>query len=253
MNSNNDNKLNWFLEKLGFNKYERLAYSALLELKEATIPQIAKESRIPQSKAYEIVKLLEMKGAVAQTSFKPQKYKILSPGIAFAPFIEKSAEELQKKKSFLEELSKEFSIQKQTEEIQFIKGEENALNYIEKHLAENTQEEYLGVVMFEHANAFILNTIREKTNSGIRLWFVSPINKNNEEIARKYLKAGAQIRNCSEIPTPLRISVFDKKFGSFTITDSIGEWTTLWTNVKPTVKALETLFFHYWNEGKDFE
>ncbi|MCK6619928.1 MAG: TrmB family transcriptional regulator [Calditrichaceae bacterium] len=67
------------MAELGFTQYEARAYVSLLQNFPATRYEISKQSGIPRSAIYDIIKRLERFGAVNAISAKPEKYVPLPP------------------------------------------------------------------------------------------------------------------------------------------------------------------------------
>lgn len=67
------------LKELGFNSYEAKVYLALLKKYPATGYEISQLSDVPQSRAYDALKSLEVEGIVFSSPEKPQKFTPISP------------------------------------------------------------------------------------------------------------------------------------------------------------------------------
>lgn len=67
------------LQDLGFTSYEAMAYVSLLECNPVTRYELAKNSGVPRSAIYNVIKKLEQSGAVNPDSAKPEKYIPLPP------------------------------------------------------------------------------------------------------------------------------------------------------------------------------
>lgn len=67
------------LKELGFNSYEAKVYIALLKKYPATGYEVSQLSDVPQSRAYDALKSLEVEGVVHSSTDKPQKYTPISP------------------------------------------------------------------------------------------------------------------------------------------------------------------------------
>ena len=66
------------LKELGFNSYEAKVYIALLKKYPATGYEVSQLSDVPQSRAYDALKSLELEGVVHSSTDKPQKYTPIS-------------------------------------------------------------------------------------------------------------------------------------------------------------------------------
>ena len=67
------------LKELGFNTYESKVYLSLLKHHPATGYEVSKESGVPQSRAYDTLKVLEGRQIVISTSEKPVAYIPIPP------------------------------------------------------------------------------------------------------------------------------------------------------------------------------
>jgi sugar-specific transcriptional regulator TrmB len=67
------------LQDLDFTSYEAMAYVSLLECNPVTRYELAKNSGVPRSAIYNVIKKLEQSGAVNPDSAKPEKYIPLPP------------------------------------------------------------------------------------------------------------------------------------------------------------------------------
>lgn len=67
------------LKELGFNSYEAKVYLALLKKYPATGYEVSQSADIPQSRAYDALKSLEVEKVVYSTNEKPQKYSPIAP------------------------------------------------------------------------------------------------------------------------------------------------------------------------------
>lgn len=67
------------LKELGFNTYEAKVYLALLKHHPATGYEVSKESGVPQARAYDTLKALEVTNTVVAIGSKPVTYMPISP------------------------------------------------------------------------------------------------------------------------------------------------------------------------------
>ncbi|MCD6487894.1 MAG: TrmB family transcriptional regulator [Desulfurococcales archaeon] len=95
-----------FLEFVGIKGYEGKAYLALLELGEATAPQIASRAKIPQPRVYDVLYSLIKKGLIEVKANRPKLYRTLPPKMVFSHYIKSYVEKImQASSSLIEELS----------------------------------------------------------------------------------------------------------------------------------------------------
>ncbi|RMH66247.1 MAG: TrmB family transcriptional regulator [Calditrichaeota bacterium] len=71
------------MKKLGFTMYEAKAYISLLQHNPATRYELSKQSGVPRSAIYDVIRKLENIGAVNGTYTEPQKYMPLPPDQLF--------------------------------------------------------------------------------------------------------------------------------------------------------------------------
>ncbi len=67
------------MSELGFTKYEACAYISLLQKYPVTRYELSKNSGVPRSAIYDVIRRLESYGAVSALSMQPEKYVPLPP------------------------------------------------------------------------------------------------------------------------------------------------------------------------------
>ncbi len=67
------------IQELGFTSYESMAYVSLLEHNPVTRYELSKNSGVPRSAIYSVIRKLEDLGAVSLFSSEPEKYVPLPP------------------------------------------------------------------------------------------------------------------------------------------------------------------------------
>lgn len=82
--------------KLGFTKYEILAYWSLLVYGPSTAREISKRTGIPYNRVYDTIALLKSRGFVNEIRGSPKVYVAFSPRVAFLRF-EKELDELKER------------------------------------------------------------------------------------------------------------------------------------------------------------
>lgn len=92
------------LGDLGFSQYEARAYIGLLGQEPQTGYALAVRTQIPQPKAYETLRRLELKGAVACTSVSPAKYVAVAAERLVAGLRDQFGRRLEEVRAGLEEL-----------------------------------------------------------------------------------------------------------------------------------------------------
>ncbi len=72
-------KISRKMAELGFTRYEARAYVSLLQHHPATRYELSKNSGVPRSAIYDVIRRLESYGAVSALSTQPEKYVPLPP------------------------------------------------------------------------------------------------------------------------------------------------------------------------------
>ena len=247
-------KLNKLLDHAGFTKYQRQAFNTLFSIKEGTIEDISNKSGVPLPKTYEVMKELDRKGFVLAVMGRPQKYKAIPPEVAFLNFLKEKERVLVTSKKYVADVSKMFNNSNDVslENIQLMRTKDIVLNFLANHLQNNVEKSYYACVAFRSPRTPLIEIIKEKIERGIDVKVVGCIPKGKDYIAQKYKKLGVKVRTLDGLVAPIRFSVYDNEYASFTLSDADREYVTIWTSSKPIVKTISDLFNHYWEKGSDF-
>ncbi|MCQ2737495.1 MAG: transcriptional regulator [archaeon] len=101
-----DSKLIKTLKKLDLTSYEAKAYITLNHLISGTAVEIAKESNIPRSKIYDILKSLNRKKFIEIKEGKPLKFTVIPPTKSFKAHKENLIDDLEEAEETLREIYK---------------------------------------------------------------------------------------------------------------------------------------------------
>jgi len=122
------------LEKLGLTSGEARVYKALLKLKQSTVGPIVKESKVANSKIYEVLDRLIGKGLVSFTIKEKTKYFQALPPKRLRDFLEEKEKEIQENKDLLDSVLPELeklSNENKEENVQIFKGKKGILTAYE--------------------------------------------------------------------------------------------------------------------------
>lgn len=248
-----DEEIGWLLEQEGLNEYQQKAFRALLVLKRATAAEISFKSGVPEAKLYEVLRTLEAKGLASNTMERPRKFSLQNPERAFAFSLQKKRDAIEREKRLLKEMGRLSSQDEKHKEgtITLLRGREAVLRRLVSHVKENVTKTYDGCFPFTNAYSPMVNTIKQKTDEGVKIRLLGEVTPDNYAIVKRYLKWGVEVRNCRKIapPHPLRFSVYDDKAANFTLTDVDKDYITIWTDSMPVVRSIEDLFTYYWSNG----
>ena len=93
--------------KIGLTEYEAKTYVALSRLGIARGPEISKESSVPKTRVYDVLKLLVNKGLVEIVQERPMVFKVVKPEVGIKQLLKKKIEDMKKTETnILNSLSK---------------------------------------------------------------------------------------------------------------------------------------------------
>lgn len=250
-----DSDVSWLLEQEGLNQYQQKAYKALLLLKSSTAAEIASKSGVPEAKLYEVLRSLEARGLAGSTVSRPKKFFLQRPEQAFHSSVQKREESLQKERGLLQALARVAAEKPREEAITLLRGRDVVLRHLVAYMKESVSKTCDACFPFSNAYNPMTNAIKEKAEEGVRIRLLGQVTSDNYAIVKKYLKWGAEVRNCRKIapPDPLRFSVYDNRASNFTLTDAERDYVTIWTDSEPVVRSIADLFTYYWTNGLKIE
>jgi len=128
------------LKEIGFNTYEAKVYVALLKKYPATGYETAKLANIPQSRAYDTLKVLEEKNIVVSANTKPVTYTPIKPKLLTSRFQKKVASTINFLDKHLPEVREDYN-----EPIMTISGKQNIQDKIIEVIRNAKREIYMEV------------------------------------------------------------------------------------------------------------
>ena len=160
--------MNIFVEKLkelGFNSYEAKVYLALLKKYPATGYEISQIASIPQSRAYDALKSLELEKVVLSTATKPQKYTPITPK-------ELTQRYKRKLNSTIDYLEKKLPNVKEdyNEPIHQIVGYENIIKKAKEVIENSTKSLYIELWSTDYNQ--LITTLSNAYDRGVEIKFV---------------------------------------------------------------------------------
>lgn len=231
------------LTKLGFSEYKASAYLTLLKLKKASPCQIAKHSRIPSSKIYEVLSWLYEKGYIMQVSQKPVVYEANNPKYVLGSEVKNRIEDLENLKKDINSLKSDIEIvEKGTFSI--IKGYEGFFKKM-KEVTQRTKNTSLGIVQNWTTDKEILDLEKEAIGRKVSIRYLGPINAKTTPFVKARQEFGVSIRN---YPSPLtRFAVWDSKIVMISIKkDKEEDYMSLWIENEILSKIFEDYFENLW-------
>ena len=124
---------------LGFTKYEAKAYVSLLHDYPVTRYELSKNSGVPRSAIYEVIRRLESWGAVSVISTQPEKYLPLPP----EQFVKMLEQRYQQKIEVFQESLSELDTNIEPEQLWNLSGYNNLISKAKDMIKEASSELYL--------------------------------------------------------------------------------------------------------------
>jgi len=245
----NNQELEDLLKDFGFNQYKRKIYWALLTLKEATVIEINKLSKVPLSKIYEVINDLMHDGLVELSEIRPKKYKVVHSTDFFENIIKSREKELVKLKKENKKLLEFFKKIKEKPSYRFnlMQGKQQVIENIAKTV-DGTSYSYWAVITFTTYPNPLIPVLKRKIREGLEAKVIGPPGK--EKTAKEYKNLGAQVKIIDILDNITRFSIHDKKYLYFTFPDVEKDYTSLFTNSPYLIKKMIELFNYYWQKGE---
>ena len=156
-----------FLRKLGLNKYECLAYLALLKEGSMSAYALSAKSLVPFGRVYDSLKVLENKGLIEVVPGKPKKYLTRNPKNSINTLLDEKANELLALRNEIDSFSDLFKKSAKSDyEITLLDGKHNFAKCLAEHF--NHKNEF-----YATSEAFKL----EKWFPSIQRYATGPANK----------------------------------------------------------------------------
>ncbi len=241
------------LNQFGLTKYEAKAYLALSLNGALTASEISEKSTIPQSKVYEIMRLLVSKSLAEQWLSKPIKYKSKDPVIALKSIIEQkknTLDNLAEKTNTIINYLKPYK-KEDTFGLWSSKGKRAYLEKIMEILERTEVKCYLTTENFPRYS-FLDDALMKSSKKDIdlRILGVSELDQSKILRAKWYAKNGAKIRFLPLEFQPV-FGVGDGKEFCIRI-DIQNDSEFIWSNNPAMVNIIKTYFEGHWKNGRVF-
>lgn len=182
------------LRKLGLNKYESMAYLALVSLGVSTAGKLAEKSSIPRAKIYEVLRSLEKQGFAVSTSTRPSKFKPVELDDVVSKIQQNARSDYESRLEQVSEVHKELredlkGIERDSSEeemVWILRGRSNIYNAIDK-LVDESQKRLIaattekGVVrkLFRHKDK-----LKDAAKRGVDVRLLAPITRANAQVVK---------------------------------------------------------------------
>lgn len=201
------------LKDYGLDKYQSMAYLALVQKGICTASALSAESGVPHGKIYPVLAELERKGFVTAFAGAPKRFMAVEPKIVVENAISRKEQELEKfrqeSRGIISEIGS-FSSRKPSEirdKVTVIEGYKNYLN-LSVALHEKAKKEYLSIsrlpVYKPHIQAY-----KACIKRGVRVRLLASMDSLNKENLAIWRNTKAEIRVIDYMPT--RFSIVDSE------------------------------------------
>ncbi len=246
------------LRTIDLSEYEIKVFLALNRLTNSTATLIAKLSKVPRNKTYEVLEKLKNKGFVMELPTIPKKFQI-SNLEKIKEVIKDNQERLIRLEQESNNLILKLSQQKlltSKEPLTIIKGQKNIVQKITAETAK-AETEVLACFRSFFDSATNFRTIKEVIDKRVKVRFIGAYNSENESKIKRLLELGVEFRIYDEKlfgPHGTRFSVIDNKAARITIgkpeiKDS-EEYLSIWIESPSLINLLKREFENMWKKSK---
>jgi len=244
----------------GLSEYESKVYSSLVFLGPSKAGIISRESKVPQSKIYEILDQLMNKQLVEVFDGRPKEFKAAEPEIALKNILEEKTKEIETLKSRVESMSDFLKPEKKDEVlggVWTIKGEKFKEFFNKTSEMMGRSEKYVYAITRNFSrSASVAEAVRKCMRRGVkvRVLGIEAVNKKNYYKALWYKRQGIDLR-LFETKVHPRIVVVDGKEILLRLDYSPQKrnrfrFNSLWSEDPSLVTVLDNYVKNMWKNAK---
>jgi HTH-type transcriptional regulator, sugar sensing transcriptional regulator len=250
------------------NLYEAKVWTALLSRGQSTAGELSNISDVPRSRTYDILESLEKKGFIVMKIGKPIKFIALKPEEVVERVKRNLVVEAHEKSKRLEQLKGDEVLGELgnifDNGIKFVepsdlsgslRGRQNMYNHLDMMLRA-AESNITIVTTSEGLNRkleALMPTLEKAKKRGVSIRIASPINKDNEKVAKDLGKV-AEIRDSSELGLSGRFVIVDSEQLMFMVLDDktvhpnydVG----VWLSTSFLAQSMEQMFDVAWKDMK---
>jgi len=249
------------LVELGLTSYEAKAYLALVRRDSSAAADVARLSRIPRQRIYDVLGTLVQKGLASQRPGPPAKYAAVAPAFAIERLALARREELDRlersSRELIELLSPAFAEgQKERDPLEYIEvlRDRSAINERFAELQEGVQDEILVFTKPPYAKPAHENveglqvTRKHKARS---VYQCSALDDPDfAQGVRRFIQAGEEARFVEQLP--LKLVIIDETVVMFGMEDPVAgssELTIVVVEHRALAQVLKIAFDAVWAQG----
>ena len=248
------------LKDFGMSDYESKVYTALIFLGPSKASEISKESKVPQSKIYEVLDKLIEKQLVEVYSVRPKEFKAVSPEVVLGSLIEERERRIKEVKKKLEILSSFLKPKRETEVLEGIwtsqgKGWKDFINRVCDMFDRARSYAYVVSRDFSWSSKLgesVKNCVRRGVV--IRTIFIGELNEWNYQRAKWFFDHGVKIRAFRTEVHPRIIDIDGKEVLIRLDTNPTKRerftFTSIWSKDPSLAKVMDTYLKSMWKTAK---
>ncbi|HLC39395.1 MAG TPA: helix-turn-helix domain-containing protein [archaeon] len=259
----NINEIIETLREFGLSEYEAKTYSTLVFLGPSKAGEVSRESRVPQSKIYDILDMLTNRQLVEVLEGRPKEFKAVDPEVALENLVrneEKKVKVLRAKASDVKKVFKKVngnSSETTIEGIWTIKGRKYT-EFFDKvaEMVDRSEEYIYGITRDFSKNARMSQSLVGCLKRGVKVKVVSlvPINEENYWGAKWYQTHGIQLKTFETKVHPRMVVVDGKELIMRLDHDPMKKenflFTAVWSAHSSLVKVIDTYMKNLWNTAQ---
>jgi sugar-specific transcriptional regulator TrmB len=242
------------LKLFGFSEYEIRVYTVLLFNQKAGANEISKETGIPQTKVYQIIKKLADRGFIAILPGHPIRFEVVPPKNAFSSVIEELEDKRKKLMEAIQSLQENYELSKTKEEevVSFLDW--NSFGKKIEELNKKAEKEIDIFSRFKYPKGAWFESLEKTIKRGIKIKVVGVVNDKSKELAAfSYKKIGCEVRKLPiTYESTLSFGIFDLSSVNLTIESEKDptNFICLLLENKGIVRVFKSFFDSMWKEGK---
>jgi len=241
--------------------YESRTYSALLFIGPSKVSDISRESKVPQSKIYEVLEKLMVKQLVEVYGIRPKEFKAVHPNVALKGMLEEKEKELiemKEKMSVLTNFLRETNSRSEVMEGVWTTKESGWKNFINR-LSEmfDRSQKYAFVVSRDFSwSSRLAESVKSCYKRGveIRTICIGKIDDTNYSRAKWFNDHGVKIKLFNTAIHPRIIDVDGKELLLRLDTDSTKKdrfsFTSVWSKDASLAGVIDAYVKSLWKESK---
>lgn len=242
------------LKDAGLSEYEAKVYYELLISGEQTGRDIAKASKVPPTRVFDVLDRLREKGLVMLIQQRPMLWLAISPESGLKTFIDrKVAKYAELQTHLIEQLkrAKQEPEQKIRETVTVVSGFREIFSLVAQCIKKSTKE----VSIFSVGESIPISTEIESARAvkrGVNLKFIATLyNEKNKSLLNKWMEEGWSIRHLSG-SQEYSFAIFDKSVCTIIVKNPLvqNERIMILFENRGLSKALCAYYDFLWNKAK---